>query len=42
MGVDSTRNSMNEVRAIGSLKSLPPACRGTSVYHETYAGRSQK
>jgi hypothetical protein len=33
---------MNEVRAIGSLKSLPPACRGTSVYQETYAGRSQK
>ena len=41
-GVDSTRNRMNEVRARGSLKSLPPACRGASVYHDMYAGRSQK
>ena len=33
---------MNEVRASGSLKSLPPAWRGTSVYQEMYAGSSQK
>jgi hypothetical protein len=26
----------------GSLKSLPPAWRGTSVYQEMYAGSSQK
>ena len=42
IGVDRTRNRMKEVRAIGSLRSLPPAWRGTSVYHDTYAGRSQK
>src|SRR6266540_2457176 len=41
-GVERTRNRMNEVRANGSLKSLPPAWRGASVYQEMYAGRSQK
>ena len=41
-GVERSRNRMKEVRAIGSLRSLPPAWRGTSVYQETYAGRSQK
>ena len=34
-GVERSRNRMKEVRAIGSLKSLPPAWRGTSVYQET-------
>src|SRR5579875_395906 len=27
---------------MGSLNSFPPAWRGTSVYHEMYAGKSQK
>src|SRR5258705_3930822 len=42
IGVDRIRNKMNDVRAIGSLKSLPPAWRGTRVYHHTYAGRRPK
>jgi len=34
-GVERTRKRMNDARASGSEKSLPPACRGTSVYHDT-------
>src|SRR5262249_20723159 len=41
-GVDRSRNRMNDPRAMGSLNSLPPACRGTRVYQETYVGSSQK
>src|ERR1041385_7236366 len=33
---------MNASRASGSLKSRPPATRGSTVYHTTYAGSSQK
>lgn len=42
IGTESTRKSRNDTRAIGSLKSLPPASVGTMVYQEMYAGRSQK
>src|SRR5262249_13971575 len=41
-GVDRSKKSRTEARAMGSLNRRPPACRGTRVYQETYVGRSQK
>ena len=41
-GVDRMMNSANTIRASGSLNNLPPASRGRTVYHTTYAGSSQK
>src|SRR3970040_2305495 len=35
-------NSANTMRPSGSLNSFPPETLGSTVYHTTYAGSSQK
>ena len=41
-GSGETTNTMNAMRASGSLKSRPPATRGSTYAHNTYAGSRRK